>query len=239
MRKAIHYISIMEFNVSTYIDEVRSVLQAAADDEIAHQQAAYMRNKFAFFGIKTTDRRALYKPFLGKDQRPPHHLLAAVVHELWAQPERELHYFALELVEKFAPTFREADLALLEFLAKENQWWDSIDVIATKLLGAYFKKYPDARHPAVERWHAEDDFWLWRCAILFQLKYKSKTDVTLLASTILPFRQKKEFFIQKAIGWALREYRRTNAAWVNTFVAEHDLMPLSRREALKHGPLPE
>lgn len=224
----------MGFNSSTYIEEVRQVLQAAADDDIARQQALYMRNKFAFFGLKTPLRRELYRKFLTKEMRPPLSELEAIVHELWEQPEREFHYFAIELVEKYAPLFRRTDLQLLEYLAKENQWWDSIDVIATKLMSVYFKKFPDERYPAMQRWHTEPDFWLWRCAILFQLKYKSATDVTFLTAAILPFRQKKEFFVQKAIGWVLREYRRTDEAWVDAFVAENDLMPLSRREALKH-----
>jgi 3-methyladenine DNA glycosylase AlkD len=205
-----------------------------SDDERAAGMAAYMKNRFFFFGIGAPLRKQIQKPFLVKSALPPIDGLEEVVTLLWDHPARELHYFAIDLVEKHGAIFRRGDLELLTFMASHQQWWDSIDAIASKLMGAYFTRYPQERYPAVERWLMTGDFWLQRCAILFQLKYKSKTDTSLLEAAILPVRQSNEFFIQKAIGWALREYRKTNREWVDDFIHRVELKPLSRREALKH-----
>lgn len=211
-----------------------SVFFAHANDEQAAGMAAYMKNKFMFLGIAAPLRRELQKPWLSREALPPLEQLADVVEQLWDADPREAQYFAMELTEKFSKQFRREDLALLEFMASNKQWWDTIDLIAGKLMGAYFKRFPDERQAAVDRWLAGGDFWLQRCGILFQLKYKADTDTRLLTEAILPVAQSNEFFIQKAIGWALREYRKTNPAWVDAFVEAHPLKPLSRREAWKH-----
>lgn len=211
-----------------------SVFFAHANDEQASGMAAYMKNKFMFLGIAAPLRRELQKPWLSREALPPLENLADVVEQLWDADPREAQYFAMELTEKFSKQFRRQDLSLLEFMASNKQWWDSIDLIAGKLMGAYFKRFPDERQAAVDRWLAGGDFWLQRCGILFQLKYKSETDTRLLTEAILPVVQSNEFFIQKAIGWALREYRKTNPAWVDDFVESTPLKPLSRREAWKH-----
>lgn len=200
----------------------------------AEGMAAYMKQRFAFYGLPSPKRRELQKPFLQKDALPPMEELEDQVRELWSADYRELHYFAIELLEKYQRQFRRHDLALLEHMAGHQQWWDSIDAIAVRLMGSYFKRFPDERHPAIHRWLAGDDFWLQRCGILFQLKYKAETDTDLLVQAILPVRQSNEFFIQKAIGWALREYRKTDAAWVDALVETTDFKALSRREAWKH-----
>lgn len=205
-----------------------------ADSERAEGMAAYLKNRFSFIGLTAPVRRDLQKPYLAKSALPELDALHEVVSELWEHDARELQYFAIDLCAQYLRKFREQDLELLEYMASNKQWWDSIDPIATKLMGAYFLLYPEQRIPAVSRWLEGDDFWLQRCGILFQLKYRAQTDTDLLTSAILPVRQSNEFFIQKAIGWALREYRKTNRLWVDDFVGRTDLKPLSRREALKH-----
>ncbi len=213
---------------------ILSVFEAHANDAQAAGMAAYMKNKFMFLGIAAPLRRELQKPFLSPAALPPMEELSDRVEQLWDADPREAQYFAMELAEKCAKRFRREDLRLLEFMASNKQWWDSIDPIAGKLMGAYFTRFPDARQPAVERWLASGDFWLQRCGILFQLKYKTATDTELLTKAILPVMASSEFFLQKAIGWALREYRKTNPDWVDAFVESHPLKPLSRREAWKH-----
>jgi 3-methyladenine DNA glycosylase AlkD len=197
--------------------------------------AAYMKNRFMVYGVDAPSRRRLQKPFLERSALPPIPELRQHVEDLWDADARELQYTALDLVEKYKRVFRREDLSMLEFMASEKQWWDSIDAIASKLMGAYFKRFPDERKQSVERWLASGDMWLQRCGILFQLKYKEDTDTDLLEEAILPVRQSDEFFIQKAIGWALREYRKTNREWVDALILRVELKPLSRREALKHG----
>jgi 3-methyladenine DNA glycosylase AlkD len=109
-----------------------------------------------------------------------------------------------------------------------------VDVLGPKVLGAYFLSFPKERDSWIARWMASPIFWHQRLCILFQLGYKSKTDLALLSQVILALNSSKEFFIQKAIGWVLRQYARTDAEWVLDFVENHALAPLSKREALKH-----
>lgn len=211
-----------------------SLFDRHANPSAAEGMEAYMKHRFSFYGLSAPKRRELQKPYLMKEALPPIEVLEDQVMDLWSADFRELHYFAIELVDKYQRQFRSQDLALLEHMARRQQWWDSIDPIAVRLMGAYFKRFPEERSAAVRRWLAGDDFWLQRCGILFQLKYKAETDTELLAQAILPVRQSNEFFIQKAIGWALREYRKTDPTWVDALVETTDFKPLSRREAWKH-----
>jgi len=113
-------------------------------------------------------------------------------------------------------------------------WWDSVDVIAPKILGAWFKLYPEQIKPAIAQWLKSDNIWLQRSCLLFQLKYKEKTDTQFLTSVIDQLKDSNEFFIKKAIGWVLREYAKTDSEFVKEFVNSRQLSSLSRREALKH-----
>ena len=114
-----------------------------------------------------------------------------------------------------------------------KSWWDTVDYIAANLLGTYFKLYPEQRQIYVKNWLASGNFWLQRSAILFQLKYKDQVDTEMLSHVITSLLGSKEFFINKAIGWMLREYGKTNPAWVVDFVNGHQLEKLSQKEALR------
>lgn len=218
-------------NIATHLDDVFS--QNACEHKAAGM-AAYMKNKFMYYGLTSPERRELQNPILSLTSLPPIDELHEVVELLWDFEARELQYTALDLVEKYMNHFRLEDLGMLEFMASHKQWWDTIDAIASKLMGAYFRRFPEERSLAIERWLASGDIWLQRCGILFQLKYKGETNTALLEAAILPVRQSNEFFIQKAIGWVLREYRKTDRHWVDNFIVTHDLKPLSKREAWKH-----
>ena len=115
-----------------------------------------------------------------------------------------------------------------------NSWWDSVDTIAVKLVGAYFAEYPEEREKWIRKWIKSDNIWLNRTAIIFQLSYKNQLDIPFLVRAILPHTNSKEFFIQKAIGWAIRQYTKTNPKWVKDFVKSNTLKPLSKREAFKY-----
>lgn len=152
---------------------------------------------------------------------------------MWGRDERDFHLFGQELVAKYSKKFEISDLEHLVFMVSNNSWWDTVDFIAVKLMGAYFKLYPEQRAIAVEQWLNSENIWLQRSALLFQLKYKTEIDVEMMKHTIEQLLGSKEFFINKAIGWVLREYSRTNAAWVLHFAESTKLHPLSRREALR------
>lgn len=114
-----------------------------------------------------------------------------------------------------------------------NSWWDTVDFIAIKLIGAYFKKYPEQRNPIVKKWLASNNTWLQRSFVIFQMLQKEKLDKKFLAYVINSLLGSKEFFINKAIGWALRDYSKTNPEWVEDFANRTALHSLSRREALR------
>jgi 3-methyladenine DNA glycosylase AlkD len=156
-----------------------------------------------------------------------------LIKELWKKPEREYQYFAQELAFKYIYQPNTEDIDWYEYMVVRKSWWDTVDFIANKLMGKYFKAFPDQRKVYVQKWLDSDNIWLQRSALLFQLKYKKDLDRDLLAFTIKTLLPTKEFFINKAIGWVLREYSRTNPNWVLEFVNKTPLNPLSRREALK------
>lgn len=144
-----------------------------------------------------------------------------------------MQYFALELIQKSLKKQDPDFIYFLEELICTRSWWDTVDWI-NKLVGLHFRKYPELIQPVTEKWMSSGNIWLQRVCLIFQLLYKDKTDTALLFDYILRLKDSKEFFIQKAAGWALRQYARTNPAAVRVFVAQHPLAPLTKREALKH-----
>lgn len=219
--------------MNTYLNILISEFEKNQNHEIAVQQKAYMRNQFECYGLKTPLRRELQKPFLVKAYLPSKIEMAEMVKTLWDKSQRELHYFAQELAFKYVKVQEHDDMALYEFMVTHNSWWDTVDFIAVKLMGAYFKRFPEQRFFYVKKWLESNNIWLQRCALLFQLKYKTELDGELLSATVKSLIGSKEFFINKAIGWVLREYGRTNPDWVVDFANKTDLHSLSRREALR------
>lgn len=207
-----------------------------ANVEKAAAMSKYMRNKFQFFGIKSEFRKSIQKEFLSGSKLPQGDELKELIEKLWAAPQRECHYFALEILEKTVKKADESWMPLLEKLISENSWWDTVDAVASKLMGTYLKKHPQFRSLYPDKWISSDNFWFRRTALLYQLKYKKDTDFGRLKTYILLTAHEKEFFIQKAQGWALREYAKTNSTEVVEFVSAHEdiLSNLCKREALKN-----
>ncbi len=216
-----------------YLDILETEFIKNANFSIAAGQKAYMKNHFEYFGIKAPLRREISKPFLNKEYLPPKNELENIVYVLWNKPERELHYFAMELFWKYKNQIKEADIDLMEFMVVNKSWWDTVDMIAGRLMGEYFQKFPDQRKEYVDKWLSSGNIWLQRSAILFQLNYKDKTEVELLSYVMNSLLGSNEFFINKAIGWALRNYSKTNPEWVKGFADRTELSNLSRREALR------
>jgi len=216
-----------------YLKPVKKAFSLHADAEKAKGAKAYMRNQFEFFGIQTPIRRMITKEIL-ESGLPPFSDIPAIMKDAWLQPEREFQYFAIELLGKMKKEWKPDMILLLEEMITQKSWWDSVDHIATWILGPYFQKYPNQIKDVTFKWNQSENFWLQRSSIMFQKSYRSKTDTKLLTDYILHCAGSKEFFIQKAIGWALREYAKTNPDWVKKFVKTNELPVLSRREALKH-----
>ena len=216
-----------------YIAVLEQEFSSNANKELAFQQGAYLRHQFKFFGISTQQRRAIQSPFLHKAMLPPKTELHELVKVLWSRDEREFHYFAQELSLKYMRATEKEDIHLYVHMVAHQSWWDTVDMIANKLMGNYFLLFPEEREEHINKWLQSNNIWLQRSALLFQLKYKDKMDLALLVKCIYHLLGSDEFFINKAIGWVLREYSRTDPGWVQEFVNDTALSPLSKREALR------
>ena len=215
--------------------EVRDALRAAADDDRAPRMQAYMKSVMPYLGVPMPAVRAITKAALRA--HPLHTLdeLEAVVRTLWDEATfREERYAASGLLAAKVATGRLELVPLYEHLATTGAWWDHVDDLAHRIAELH-DAHPDETATVVRRWSTADDFWLRRLAIISQLGRRDRVDPVLLSMVIEPNIADREFFIRKAIGWALREYARVEPDWVRRFVAEHPgLRGLSRREALKH-----
>ena len=217
--------------------EVRSLLAAHADPERAAGQQRYMRSAMPFHGLTSPERRLVTRPVLAAHRLATREEWEATVRRLWDEAtHREERYTAIELLRHHA--YREwCDSGLapwLEHLIMTGAWWDVVDA-TTPVVGEILRAEP-AFASRLRAWSTSDDLWLRRASIIGQLDSKGRTDVALLQDCLDANLGDREFFIRKAIGWALRQHARVDPAWVRTYVATRRtrLSPLSVREALKH-----
>jgi 3-methyladenine DNA glycosylase AlkD len=216
-----------------YVVLIEEKFQAGADPIKAQPMKKYMKNLFEFLGIPKPQRLLLKKELLKKERLPGVERLEEIIKQLWQLPGREYQYFGFELVEHYRKQLKEQDIDFLEYMIINKSWWDTVDFIAANLVGPHFIRFPHMVGPYTAKWMASGNMWLQRTALLFQLKYKAGTDVELMFQIIGQLADSKEFFIRKAIGWALREYSKTDSAAVLNFVESQPLSNLSKREALK------
>ena len=217
----------------TILSEINQLYYSNRNETISIGMKAYLKNKFDCYGIKKPDRDKLLKAYLPQLKNISMEDQFRAVKWLWKKPQRELHYLAMEILFRNKKQWTSDILSLFEEMVLSNSWWDSVDTIATTLIGHYFINWPEKKIKMVDKWSTHPDMWMNRTAIIFQMKYGNKTDVDLLFRAILPHLSSKEFFHQKAIGWALRQYSKTDAKTVAKFVSSHPLKPLSTREALR------
>ena len=208
--------------------------EANRNEELAGPMTTYLKNHFPFLGIKSPLRKTILKEQFVEYALPEPTQLFEEVWKLYNLPEREYQYAAFALIEKMRSNLTTKDFPALLQLIEAKSWWDSVDSIAPHFVGHIVKLDRDYGSKIMFEWSLSDNMWTNRSAILHQLKFKHETDTGLLFEIIKQHSDSKEFFIQKAIGWALREYAKTNPDLVKFFVEEHSLKPLSKREALKH-----
>ncbi|HYK72823.1 MAG TPA: DNA alkylation repair protein [Pseudoneobacillus sp.] len=220
--------------MTTYPKKLHEILLDYRNEEEAVKMQKYMRDQFEYIGLRAPGMRSAFKAYVAENGLPKHEELHEVIQELWSYPERELQMAGLYLLDRMKKQFIEDDIKLLESIIQKKSWWDTVDHIAKHHVGYFFQKYPEMIRPTVDKWITSENLWLMRSCILFQLGYKNETDAKLLAEMIERTKYYKDFFIEKAIGWALREYARSNPEFVREFVETHSLPKLSVREALKH-----
>ena len=215
-----------------YLSQLDRMMQRHFNPTDAAQMKKYMKDHFPFYGIKAAQRTQVLRDYVKEKGLPNDWRKVASI--CWECEQREMHYVGMELVYRSKKDFTREDITLFEKLITKKSWWDTVDFIASNIMGHYFYTFPDQIVPITNKWRKSEDFWLRRVCILFQLKYKDYTDFGLMQKIIHENKYSNEFFIQKAIGWALRQYAKTSPKEVRAFVAETELKPLSRKEALKH-----
>ncbi len=219
------------------IADVRSALGASADPERAPAMQVYMKSDLPFLGVAKPARVAALRPVWAAHPLADRAVWEATVRELYdGAGFREERYAALALLD-VGRRWRDPELVpLIEHLVVEGAWWDLVDEVAGRTVSPLRRAFPAEMDPVVRAWSASDDLWLRRTSVLSQLNARGDVDRELLADMCLAASPSAEFFLRKAIGWALRDLAHRDPTWVRAFVAEHEaeLSPLSRREALKN-----
>lgn len=223
----------------TLLRAIRAALRARADGAKAPIMQAYMKSSMPYLGVQTPDHRGLCREVFRAHVLDSFESWRETVLSLWREARyREERYAAISLAG--FPAYREfrtvRALSLYKEMITAGAWWDYVDALATRQLCDLLRKSPDRMGATLREWSVSDDIWLRRSSIIVQLNFKSETDLTLLYDCIRPSLGRPEFFLRKAIGWALRQYARTNPREVLQYVRDHQhqLSPLTRREALKH-----
>lgn len=221
------------------IDDVRRGLAAAGDPDRAPAMQAYMKSELPYYGIRVPDVRRICRPIFAAHPIESAGVFDETVLRLFVgATHREERYAALELAKhRQHSSFQTPDrLPLYRRLIVDGGWWDTVDDIAGNLIGPILLAHPTEVRPIVLGWATDRNPWLRRTAIIAQLGAKQRTDLTLLTQAVDANAGDSDFFIRKAIGWALRQYARTDPAWVRAFVdaREGQLSGLSKREARKH-----
>ena len=228
----------------TYVGAVRAALADRGDPARAAQQQAYMKSELPFVGLGAPALKALLRPLLAEHRLVDRALWQDAVQELWDDAtHREEWYAAIALLRhRHYRRWLDPDLVpLLDHLVRTGAWWDVVDELAGHVVGQVLLDHRAATTPVVQAWSVDpDSLWIRRTAVLAQLRHGPDTDTDLLEQVLVANLDDtaygREFFVRKALGWALRQHARTDPAWVRRFVQVHDrrLSGLSRREALKH-----
>lgn len=219
-----------------FIEELTKVFKKNANTENAVAMSKYMKDLFPFYGLKKPIRAEVTKPLIQsiKDSIDENWIIKTTA-LLWKQKEREYHYTAIELFRVYKKHITLKSFPHIEKMVLQNSWWDSVDGLVGNIISLLVKKYPELKKE-MQRFVKEENMWLRRVAIIHQLPYGKDTDTDFLFKACEQNMHDKEFFIRKAIGWALRQYAKTNPKSVYAFVEKNrsGLSNLSIREALKH-----
>jgi 3-methyladenine DNA glycosylase AlkD len=229
---------VADLTPAALLARLRAALAAAGNPERAAGARAYMKSAMPYHGVSATPQRAIFRDVFAEPAFTSAEQWRETVLHLWRNAEyREERYAALWLAgDRRAAKFQEMDaLPMYEELIVAGAWWDYVDDVATHRLPVLLQRHPAEMKRAMRAWSVDENRWKRRASILCQLPLKGETDLELLHDCIAPSLGSREFFLRKAIGWALRQYARTDAAWVERYVREHsaELSPLSKREALK------
>ncbi|MCC7363193.1 MAG: DNA alkylation repair protein [Dehalococcoidia bacterium] len=195
--------------------------------------AKYMRNLFPFAGVSSPELTLVLREGLAGLPKPSEADVLEAAEQLWTLPEREFQYLGASLLGRHARLLGPGALPRVRALIETKSWWDTVDTLASRVVGTLVRAHPELREE-MDRWAGDRNTWIARTAVLHQLRYRGSTDEARLFGYCLQRAAEPEFFIRKAIGWALREYSKTTPEAVRVFIAQHDaeLSPLSKREGM-------
>ncbi|MEM9159170.1 MAG: DNA alkylation repair protein [Verrucomicrobiota bacterium] len=216
------------------LSHIKKAIEIRANPAKATAMSKYLRDQFPFYGLQATAQGEALKEALQNREIPVGREFQALVNDLWNQPHREYHYMATTLMKRRKKSFTFEDLPFLENLIVSKSWWDTVDSIAPHGIAHALLTQPNQIPAQIQVWLDSENIWLQRVTLIWQLLRKAETDTQLLGHAIQSTLPSNEFFIQKAIGWALRQYAKTDPSWVLNYTATHDLPSLAKREALKH-----
>lgn len=218
------------------ISELEKQFRIHSNTENGLAMSKYMKDRFPFYGIKSQLRKEIQKQWIAnlpKDLKSDERW--ELIRALWEKEQREFHYIAIDWLNSWNKKFiEEGDGEQLHFLITNCSWWDSVDSIASNYLGKYCLKFPVLSKKLIAKWRYDDNMWLNRSCLIFQLKYGNLVDFDLLKSLIKQYQPVKEFFIQKAIGWSLRQYSKFNPEAVRKFIDDIKLQGLAKKEGSKY-----
>ena len=218
----------------SFVITIKLALEANQDFAYGQKQSDYLKNNFPCYGIPTQNRREILKNHTTLYHEEIKSNFRNICWELYQFPHREMHQIAIDIfIKEIKKNYQVEDILLIEKLITSNSWWDSVDTLAKYAVGGYLEKFPEKKFSIIEKFSNSENMWLNRTAIIFQLGYKAKTDFDLLISECEKHKHSNEFFIQKAIGWALREYSSVNPKGVLEYVNSTNLKPLSKKEAIR------
>ena len=219
--------------MSVFVNKLEEDFEAAGNPEYARQMSRYMRDKFPFFGIRAPEVKRILKA--RRKATSLDDSIEKIVHSLWDHPNREMQFAAIEILKKELHRQEASFIKVLETLIVTRSWWDTVDALSV-LAGDHLRRHPALQPMVTDQWIRSEDIWLQRAAILHQLKYGPLTDFDRMKQYILRVSDSSEFFLQKASGWALRQYARHAPRRVRDFVEESrgSLSALTQREAMKH-----
>lgn len=211
------------------------LFQQQRNSSQARKQEAYMRNQFLFLGISKPLRAQYEKEIFKSYPLTSNDELKTALHMLWQKSEREFHYAACTLAHYYKHMWDQALLKNFEYMIRHKSWWDTVDNIAVHLVGSLVHKNLGLL-PIMDQWIQDENLWIRRSAIIFQLRWKEKTDEKRLFDYCILMMHEKDFFIRKAIGWVLREYSKTKPLSVAHFIGTYhtELSTLSIKEGSKY-----
>jgi 3-methyladenine DNA glycosylase AlkD len=217
------------------LERLVATYAGARDSLRAMGAAAYMRDQFPFLGIAMPAARKLTRTVVAGLPAPTEAELGAIAAACWELPEREYQYFACDYLRAHVAVPGPDFIGVVRTLIVTKSWWDTVDPLATRVTGDLVHRHPSLV-ATMDAWSADENMWLVRTAILHQLHYGPETDTERLFGYCTRQGGHPDFFVRKAIGWALRHYARTDPDAVRSYLAGNNskLSRLSVREASKH-----